>query len=348
MTSNTNKNIIFIENLRVLAAFSVILIHAAASIQFNPAEHGSINWLASNFFNSVSRWSVPIFVMISGQLLLSNSYKNKISFLRNKLTKLSILLLGWSFLYLFYSYFNSYISNAPEVPIQTLINRFLSGQPAIHMWYLFMLISFLIVTPFIKDLLSSFSNFRILIISILLLTFSTVFAIVETFVFHHNCCYIPANLPFPLWLLAYLGYFVFSYALTLIEIKINSKLLSALFVISVLITFLGYHFLSLNNYKNPLFMYSFFGPNVTVMSISIFIICKQSPFLNTKYDLMSKLSTKTLGIYLIHPLFLDILSYLPLTFSAWIKIPFISILAFTLSAITVTVLKRIIFIKNLV
>lgn len=58
--------------MRVIASLAVVAIHVSAPIvlSFNIVGKGA--WWFGNFVDSTSRWAVPIFVMISGVLLLDS------------------------------------------------------------------------------------------------------------------------------------------------------------------------------------------------------------------------------------------------------------------------------------
>ena len=63
------RNISF-DLLRVLSALSVVALHVSAQY-IMISEVDSLFFRLSNFLNSISRFGVPIFVMLSGVLFLS-------------------------------------------------------------------------------------------------------------------------------------------------------------------------------------------------------------------------------------------------------------------------------------
>lgn len=66
--------------LRIIAAFMVISIHVSAeSVSYNIAMPNSI-FSFGNFFNSFSRFGVPIFIMLSGAFLLTNPKNTNFSY----------------------------------------------------------------------------------------------------------------------------------------------------------------------------------------------------------------------------------------------------------------------------
>ena len=68
-----SKRIIYFDYLRAIAVFSVIVLHVAAQNWHN-ADTNTFEWNVFNIYDGVSRWAVPIFVMISGALFLGRDY----------------------------------------------------------------------------------------------------------------------------------------------------------------------------------------------------------------------------------------------------------------------------------
>ena len=79
--------------LRILASFMVIIIHVA-SYQWYSTKVNSFNWGVYNFYDSLVRCAVPIFIMISGVFFLSNKKNTNIKSLYSKnIFKLVIIFL---------------------------------------------------------------------------------------------------------------------------------------------------------------------------------------------------------------------------------------------------------------
>ena len=62
--------LVYMDWLRVLATIAVVTIHVSAGYVSMLDASNVSRWMAGNFYDSFSRASVPIFVMISGALLL--------------------------------------------------------------------------------------------------------------------------------------------------------------------------------------------------------------------------------------------------------------------------------------
>ena len=55
-----------------IAAAAVVCLHASAGVVLNPLDTLP-QWWAGNIGDAASRWSVPLFVMVSGALLLNDN-----------------------------------------------------------------------------------------------------------------------------------------------------------------------------------------------------------------------------------------------------------------------------------
>ena len=64
-------SIFYIDFLRFIAVFAVIAIHVLGPFRFLYGDIPNSDWLAASGINSVTRWAVPVFIMITGALLLS-------------------------------------------------------------------------------------------------------------------------------------------------------------------------------------------------------------------------------------------------------------------------------------
>lgn len=69
----SKNRIFYLDILRVIACLSVIMIHSSAEYVTN--DIGSFNFWIGNLFDSLTRIGVPIFVMISGALMLDKNYQ---------------------------------------------------------------------------------------------------------------------------------------------------------------------------------------------------------------------------------------------------------------------------------
>ena len=87
--------------LKAFAIVGVLLIHASTDGYQSPL--GSFDWLAALFWGSVSRASVPIFLMVSGALMLDPNKELSLKRLWTRnLPRLILALFFWAFAYQLY------------------------------------------------------------------------------------------------------------------------------------------------------------------------------------------------------------------------------------------------------
>ena len=68
-TLKTNNRIISYDVMRIFAAVAVVMIHSVAEF-IKDCPVMSIDYAVMNIIDSITRFSVPLFVMISGALIL--------------------------------------------------------------------------------------------------------------------------------------------------------------------------------------------------------------------------------------------------------------------------------------
>lgn len=90
----------FFDVLRCVAAIAVIAIHVLAPYRQMLGEIPFDQWVTAVGVNSVSRWAVPVFILISGALMLSDQRPfNAKYYLKRRLGKVLVPFLLWSAFY---------------------------------------------------------------------------------------------------------------------------------------------------------------------------------------------------------------------------------------------------------
>ncbi|MBR3027382.1 MAG: acyltransferase family protein [Bacteroidales bacterium] len=67
------NRVLYLDILRIMAIIAVVMLHVSAQRFY--VSFPSYEWEVRMFFNSMVRWGVPIFVMISGALFLDPQKK---------------------------------------------------------------------------------------------------------------------------------------------------------------------------------------------------------------------------------------------------------------------------------
>ena len=138
---------------RVCAIFGVVLIHSCGAAFYQYGKIPQADWLSANPPDSLARCSVPLFVMLSGALLLrSGEDRLTVPQIAIRIGKVLIPLLTWSVAYLWY------VSGYNFGAI-----RWLSPltQPAMyHLWFVYMIIGLYILLPIFQPVFRFIVNRR--------------------------------------------------------------------------------------------------------------------------------------------------------------------------------------------
>lgn len=244
---------------RVVAIFGVIVIHACAPTFYQYGKIPQQDWLSANLLDSLARCSVPLFVMLSGALLLKPGAK-QITVLQigKRISKVLIPLIVWNAGYLVY------LAHFTGESVKWL--SMLSQAPVYHLWFVYMIIGVYLLLPILQAIFQAISDRRDLQIYLL-----TIWGIVT--------CW-PIYQPLPLIalikqssLLGYGGYFVLGGIIALSNReKIVTPFWVTIYLASVAITFfLTYYFSQRSNISVET-AYEYFSFNVAASSIAAFMV----------------------------------------------------------------------------
>ena len=120
---------LWINNAKIIAAFAVIMLHISSYFLYN--SYLDFNWWTANLFDSSARWCVPVFVMISGYLLLSPE-KNytTLDFYKKRINRIIIPLIFWTVFFLAWTIFVAKINKLPSPQFYHLLKQMEPGY-----WY---------------------------------------------------------------------------------------------------------------------------------------------------------------------------------------------------------------------
>ena len=314
---------------RWLAAAAVVLLHSAALIVSEPSAYGNGAWLAANLYDSAARWCVPVFVMVSGALLLDPSKPQDAKrFYTRRMTRICAPLVFWTLFYLVWRTGLDWWDDG-RVDFSFWPRKVAQGEPYYHLWYLYMIVGLYLFAPLVRVLYArSTPRSRTLwVVGILGL------AILDA-LYRRALGAQPGF--FLTWFLPYLGYFVAGRQIFDGELRVPRPAL--VLGISVVATALGVHIMSSNRTLDTYF-YDYFSLTVPFMSLAAFQWIVSSP----RLPRLAALAPLTFGVYLIHPVFLD-LAHRAGAFSggrrdAWL-VPLLTLAVFALSAASSWLLRR--------
>lgn len=298
-----SKRIIYLDMLKVISCIAVVLIHATA-VGFTEIDISSTGWKMSAVFNLISRFAVPVFVMVSGALFLDKDKEVSVKKLYTKnILHLVIIYIVWTFIYSTYNVYNK--------GLEFNILKILKGgiiKSYYHLWFIPMLIGVYVWIPMLKNIVKDKKLVEYFLIIFLL--FGVIPTTIQLFNFPYSGYIgnILSRIQVPA--LSYIGYFILGHYLHTYDItKKHKKVIYILGIVSLIVAILGTIFYSLHlGYAKESFCREF-SITTYLMSIAVFVLFKD--LLYNKEVRLKKLivhlSNVSLGIYLTHALFRDIL-----------------------------------------
>jgi surface polysaccharide O-acyltransferase-like enzyme len=331
---------VWLDNARVSAILAVVFLHAAANV-VTGSTIGSEYWWIGNLYDSFVRWCVPVFVMISGALLLDPSKNEGLKdFYTKRMSRILVPILFWSAFFLLWG-----MVKGDPLSLINLAKKLLSGKPHYHMWFLYMIVTLYLFTPFFRKIIKVSSRNEIAV----LVFFTFLIAVINAI----SVKLFPSESKlFINWFLSYIPFFFLGYLIRTDERNYSKPILWGVFLLSSLLTAVGCYFVARSKGLDAgLYFYGNLSITVIPMSVSIMYLLKSwtSPIGSER--LTKTLSALTLGVYLIHPIVLETIHYLglgPLNFYPAASIPIIALIGFTSSLIGALVIYQLPYIKRVI
>lgn len=345
------KRTAYLDLIRIIACILVVGVHVSA-LCLESLDVTSINFKVMNGFDCFSILGVPLFVMISGSLLLSEKHAYSVKDLYFK--KLGRLVFLYFFWFLFYNTVNFIESGTAwnfENIKQEIVLESLLGRGIYHLWFLPMMISLYLITPFIK----TFTADREKCILFLILFFVIAIAVPTALKFEFPYKTIVASLyeRFPnIMFIGYIGYYILGHTIHEFLPGLKPKtllLLAAAAIVSFAAEVYTCNFYSEKTGELSIILNDTMAVNAFVTCTCIFILCKHIKIKEHKW--LSKCAALTFGIYLMHPFILHLLNLagLDTLFApAGIAVPIVVVFVTIITAIIVFMIQKIPVVRSLV
>lgn len=285
--------------LRIAAAISVVLLHVSSDY-IDAFGVRTMDFNVAVFLNSLTRFAVPVFVMISGELFLNPDKETGIKKIwKHSILRLFMLYLVWSYGY--YVFQSLYFWKFPFY--KQGIVRTATGivYATNHLWFIWMLIGLYALTPIIKSWLKSAEEKNIRYFIDIFFVFQIVRTTVALLI-NKSLTDEISRLMSVAELSGYLGYYVLGYYLSKYEIRKNLR--SALYVCApfgVMINFAVSVIYSRMRGSYTPGIYDSFGVFTFFNCIVLYLLVGSvSKKIGPSPKILSNLAADTLGMYLSH------------------------------------------------
>ena len=141
-----------VDLIRTIAIVGVILLHAANDLTIQQmGQLEIVRWVTVDIYQSLGRIGVPLFVMLTGALLLQPSKNESISvFFKKRWARIGLPFIFWGAAYFAYDFFVLH----QAITTNAIVQGILTG-PYYHFWYLYMLAGLYLLTPILRILVAT-------------------------------------------------------------------------------------------------------------------------------------------------------------------------------------------------
>lgn len=346
MPKSTPHSIFYIEFLRFIAAIAVIAIHVLGPFRHLYGEIPDSDWLAAAGINSVTRWAVPVFIMISGALLLSSDRAFDCGhYLSKRLSKVAVPFIGWTIIYAITAGFmvdNLFTGQWQAGVTWDALIASPNDPTWYHLWFFYDFIPLYFVIPFLIPVLKKASPEMV---KLLIFAWAVLFLMnwldVQTFLSQN--------------LVLYTGYLVLGWYLFNRDNSAQLKYWLIAGISMLLLNFIGTWLLALETGAYSSFFMGYKTLNTAVIGAMLFVLAQNyaDRIQGKLRDFIHIVSKYSLGIYLLHPLLLIPVrvidnGYYASLMSNWLAIPILTIITLFASLIITMLLVKIPLVKRLV
>jgi surface polysaccharide O-acyltransferase-like enzyme len=364
-------HIVWLDVVRLVAMFTVVCCHSADPFNFYPGEPpaniAEIKWWGA-VYGSLLRPCVPLFVMITGALLLP--VKGEVApFYRKRIGRVFWPFLIWSVIYNLFPWITGLLGVAPEVILdffpysgEEVMRQsldvslgYIAQMPFnfslldVHMWYIYLLIGLYLYMPIFSAWVEKASRKaqRWFLVAWGVTLFVPYYREFVGPYIWGSCSW---NEFYMLYMFAgFNGYLLLGHYLRHTEWSLAKTLGWGIpmFVVGFCVTFFGFRHMTASpdctEEQLELFFY-YCSPNVVLMTLPLFMLCKKVRVNSQPIQkALANLTVCGFGVYMIHYFFtgpsvvLARMCHVPVG----LQIPFAAVVAFLVSWGLVILLRRL-------
>ncbi len=336
---NGKKRIVYLDALRIFTIFAVVIVHVSGS-NWNTTSIDSFDWKVFTFYDSLVRFCVPVFVMISGVFFLDPSREVTIKqMFRKNVLRVAIAFVFWSVLYGIVEGF-IYNKSTNEIIKSIIIGHY-------HLWFLWTIASLYVLTPILRIISADISIMKYFIVLSIIFHSCMYYAYLTPYGYIFNTLMFNSEFHTVLGFAAYfmLGYYLHVFGLSK-KMEIAVYILS---IFSLAFTVIGTMWYS-QIYQRP--MESFFdyhAINTFIVSVAVFIFFRNRvskwKFTEKYSEKINKLAGLVFGVYLVHEFVIIFIrgffNITTLSFNPILSVPTISAVVFVVALVLAYFMSKI-------
>ena len=360
LSNQKNQHIVWLDVVRFIAMFIVVCCHCTDPFNFYPGTAPNIGeiklWGA--IYGSVLRPCVPLFVMITGALLLPVRGDTS-TFYKKRIPRVFYPFLIWSVLYNLFPWITGLLGLNPQIILDffpyageevmqqsfsvslkyILMIPFNFSILAVHMWYIYLLIGLYLYLPVFSAWVEKASE-RAKLMFLLAWGVTLLLPYYYQFVSNYlwgTCSWNSFGMLYAF--AGFNGYLLLGHYLKNLEWSLKKTLAIGIpmFAVGYAVTFLGFrHITALPEYTDEMLelFFTYCSLNVVMMTIPVFMLAKKVKVNSERMKkALANLTVCGFGIYMIHYFFTgpSVVLMRAINMPIGLQIPVAAILAFAVS-----------------
>ncbi|MEG0453892.1 MAG: acyltransferase [Bacteroides sp.] len=364
-----NQHVVWLDVVRLIAMFTVVCCHCTDPFNFYPGVAPNIDQIKlwGAIYGSLLRPCVPLFVMITGALLLPVRGEASV-FYKKRIPRVFFPFLIWSVIYNLFPWITGLLGLDPKIILDffpysgeevarqsfavsldyILHIPFNFSILAVHMWYIYLLIGLYLYMPIFSAWVEKASE-RAKLYFLLAWGVTLLIPYYNQFVAPYLWGTCSWNAFGMLYAFAgFNGYLLLGHYLRNLDWSLGKTMAIGLpmFVVGYLITFFGFRYITaLLEYSDEMLelFFTYCSINVLLMTFPVFMLAKKVKVRSERTKkALANLTVCGFGIYMIHYFFTGpsvvVMRYLDVPLG--LQIPIASVIAFGISWLLVWLIYR--------
>jgi len=297
----------WVNYLRMIAVFGVVLVHVTADVITEWGAISPAKWWIANLYDSLFRGCVPMFIMISGALLLPKQESIR-AFFQKRFNRIFIPFLFWTIMYLVWKK----IFYDPGLGLWQALGLAFNGGVWFHLWFMYILTGLYLITPIFRILIAHARRTHIAYFLGIWFALGSLLPFIDRFARFFGLPGVHIDLSVGI-AQGFLGYFVLGCFLMKYTREKWTKTAGIVWLACLFICFFGTGWLTMRSGSFQLMFYDNLSPNIVFYCASFFVIIKtllssqENRIAIPIKNFILTSSKASFGIYLIHPMIIDIL-----------------------------------------
>ena len=370
LPNQKNRHIVWLDVVRFIAMFTVVCCHCADPFNFYPGTAPNIGeiklWGA--IYGSVLRPCVPLFVMITGALLLPVR-GDTFAFYKKRITRVLYPFFIWSVIYNLFPWITGWLGFSPQIILDffpyageevmrqsfSVAVKYILNIPfnfsilAVHMWYIYLLIGLYLYLPIFSawvEKASERAKQMFLLAWGVTLLLPYYYQFVDGYLWG-TCSWNSFGMLYAF--AGFNGYLLLGHYLKNLDWSMKETLATGIpmFVIGYVVTFFGFrHMTALPNYTDEMLelFFTYCSLNVVMMTIPVFMLAKKVNIRSERIrKALANLTVCGFGVYMIHYFFTGpaVMLTRAIGIPIPLQIPVAAVMAFAVSWLIVNLVHRI-------